>query len=125
MTQDTGLTKISLRGIMASCIIGVKPEERVLAQPVEIDVMLWADAAHAGKTDNLADTVDYGALCRLIVKEAEQSSFQLVEALAEHTAGLCLGDPRVIEARVRVKKLQALKSGRYAAVEIVRRQRNA
>ena len=122
MTQDTGLTKIHLRGIMTSCIIGVKPEERMRTQPIEIDVWLWAGAASAGRTDDLADTVDYGALSRLIVKEAEQSSFHLLEALAEHIVRLCLHDPRVKQARVRVKKPQALKSGRYAAVEITRMQ---
>lgn len=113
-------TKIFIPDISVSCIIGVKPEERVESQPVRISVALWADVTRAGMSDDIGDTVDYGALCRAITAETEYSSYHLLEALAEHISQVCLRDPRVKKARVMVKKPRALKSAQYAAVEIMR-----
>ena len=53
----------SCAGSGLTAICGVLPEERDRAQPLEIDLDLWADLSAAGRSDDLADTVDYGAVC--------------------------------------------------------------
>jgi len=50
----------------------------------------------------------------------EASSFHLVEALAERIAALCLEEPRVQRARVRVEKPGALRFARNVGVEVTR-----
>ena len=54
---------IELRGLRLSAIVGVLPHEREQAQPLELDLDIVVDLATAGASDDLADTVDYGALC--------------------------------------------------------------
>ena len=43
---------------------GVLPEERERAQPFSLDIVAWVDMEAAQQSDDLADTVDYGALAQ-------------------------------------------------------------
>src|SRR5690606_20537256 len=54
---------IELRGLRLAGIVGVLPHEQAQAQPLELDLDISLDLAPAGASDDLADTVDYGALC--------------------------------------------------------------
>ena len=54
--------RIELRGLVLSAICGALPEERERAQPLEIDLDVVADLSVAGASDELADTLDYGAI---------------------------------------------------------------
>ena len=40
-------------------------EERPLPQPIEVDLEVETDLARAGRTDDVADTIDYGPLVEL------------------------------------------------------------
>lgn len=82
------------------------PEERTRRQPFELDLEVVADLGAAGRSDALGDTVDYGALVDGVVAAVEQSSFQLLEALAAHVAEVVLADERVAEVTVEVHKLR-------------------
>ncbi len=65
---------------------GVLERERTEAQPFAVDVELALDLRPAGVADDLAATIDYGAVfetCRSVV---ESTSFLLIEALAEAIA---------------------------------------
>ena len=90
---------------MALC--GALPEERVRPQPFELDVDIGADLALAGRSDDLDDTVDYGAVCAAACAAAEGEQFTLMEALAQRVAKMCLGaDHRVQWVTVEVRKLR-------------------
>ena len=66
------------------------------AQPFEIDLDLAVDLAPAGGSDDLADTVDYGAVADVAAAVvAGPAPFDLLEALAGAVAEAVLGlDPR-------------------------------
>ena len=55
-----------------------------------------------------------------VIALVEQSSFFLIERLAEGVAQLCLEEPRVMRAQVTVEKPGALRFARTVGVEIVR-----
>ncbi len=114
------LDQIHIRELKFRCIIGVNEDERHEKQDVAVNVTLWADLLRACRTDCIADTVDYKALKKQILATAEQSRFNLIEALAERIADLCLQDRRVRQARVSVEKPAALRFARTVAVEITR-----
>ena len=116
MADRIQITDLSLR-----CIIGVNAEERRERQDVIVQVSLSVDLARAGRSDRLEDSVDYRALKKRIVSLVEASHYHLIEALAVAIAGVCLEDPMVIEATVRVDKPGALRFARSVAVEITRR----
>ena len=114
------LDRIFIQDLRVACVIGTLPEERSGKQEIGIDVCLHIDLEEPGRSDRLADTVDYSCLAGEIAAMAEGSSFQLLERLAEEIAALALAHPKVEKVEVKVRKPGALPRGRAAAVEIFR-----
>ena len=75
--------RIELRGLRAVGPCGVLPEEQLRPQPLEVDLDIEVDLAAAGASDDLDDTVDYGALCDLVVGELTNRHVALLEHLAQ------------------------------------------
>jgi FolB domain-containing protein len=117
---DTPLDRIHIADLLVRCIVGTNPDERAKPQDVVINVTLHADLRAACRSDRIEDTVDYRSLKQRIVEMVEASHFFLVEALAEAVSDICLSDPRVRKARVRVEKPTALRFARTVGVEIER-----
>ena len=98
---------IELRGLRALGRCGVLPEEVERAQPLEVDLDLAVDLAAAGTSDDLADTVDYGAVCAAVERTVATGHVALLERLAAALAEAVLGVDRRIEAvEVAVRKLR-------------------
>jgi dihydroneopterin aldolase len=99
--------RIELRGLRMAGVVGVLPHEQAQAQPLELDLDLALDLAPAGASDDLADTVDYGAVCTAVELVVARSSYALLEALAEHVAAEVLAtDDRLAGVTVAVRKLR-------------------
>lgn len=98
--------RIELRGLVASGICGALPEEKVRRQPLEVDVDLVADLSTAGRTDDLDDTLDYGALASAIEQVITDEHFVLLERLAQRLADVVLEDPRAVSVTIAVRKLR-------------------
>ncbi|MBS1192323.1 MAG: folB [Nitrospirae bacterium] len=114
------MDRILISDLLVRCIIGVRDEERRDKQDVLINLSLSVDLRKAGTSDRLEDSVDYRALNKQILRMAESSQFHLVESLAQAVADICLGNPSIKEALVRVEKPGALRFARSVGVEIVR-----
>lgn len=98
---------IELRGLHVAGIVGVLAHERTQPQPLDIDLDITFDLATAGRSDDLADTVDYGALCAAAAQVVASTAFELLEALAERIAVTLLdADPRIGAVTVWVRKLR-------------------
>ena len=100
------MDRIELRGLRAVGTHGALPEEQLRAQPFEVDLDLQVDLRPAGQSDDLADTVDYGALAEAVERVITKERFQLLERLAERIADEVRRDQRVEEATVTVRKLR-------------------
>ena len=98
--------RIELRGLRAVGVHGVLPEERERAQPFEVDLDVEADLRAAGASDELADTVDYGALAEGVTGIVAHERYALLERLAERIAEAVLADPKAIAVTVTVRKLR-------------------
>jgi dihydroneopterin aldolase len=106
MSERAG-DRIELRDLRVLGVHGVLPEERQRAQPFSLDISAWVDTAAAQHSDDLADTVDYGALAQLAAEVVAQRSFQLLEALAGRLAdALLVADTRISAVEVTVRKLR-------------------
>jgi 7,8-dihydroneopterin aldolase/epimerase/oxygenase len=119
--------RLSLLGMRFEARHGVHPEEKVTAQPFEVDLVLRADLAEPAATDTLEATVDYGALYHLVREIVEGPSFDLIEALADAIARVVLAatDPALVdEVEVRVRKPKAPIDGAFDTVEaaLIRRR---
>lgn len=98
---------IELRGLRVAGIVGVLAHEREQPQPLEIDLDIRLDLAVAGSSDDLSDTVDYGALCAAAEEVVSGTRHGLLEALAAHLAeALLAADLRIDAVTVAVRKLR-------------------
>ena len=109
--MDTGAgadsDRIELRGLRLSGIVGVLAEERTRAQPLEFDLDLYVDMRAAARSDDLTDTIDYGAVCGLVESRVADLRPLLLERLAAEVADAVLGlDGRISAARVAVRKMR-------------------
>ena len=84
--------------------LGVPAWERMVAQTIILDVEIGYDLAPAGKSDAIADTIDYGAVVARIQATLKEHSFQLVEALAEHVCQLILKEFGALRVKIKVAK---------------------
>jgi dihydroneopterin aldolase len=102
---------------------GVSPAEQDLGQRFVVDLEAQRDLRAAGLSDDLADTVSYSHLYRVVKQVVEGSSRKLLESLAEAIAQSVLDEFDVESVRVMVKKPEAPIKGSilsYAGVEVFR-----
>ena len=99
------MDRILIAGLRADGRAGVLAEEQTRPQPFGVDLELLVDLAPAGATDDLADTVDYGAVCDAVRAVIVDEHHQLLERLAERIAEVCRADARVHGVVVEVRKL--------------------
>lgn len=84
------------------------PEEQHRAQPFAVDVDVRADLRAAGRSDDLAHTIDYGSVADAVVAEVAGPACALLEHLAERIAARILAGAgeRATSVTVTVHKLR-------------------
>ncbi|MBK9714475.1 MAG: dihydroneopterin aldolase [Kouleothrix sp.] len=122
MTTD----RIRLQGMQFFGYHGTLPEERTLGQRFVVDVELHCDLRDAGRSDDLAQTVDYSEVYRQVRSIVEGEPARLTETVAERIATAVLAaHPRVEAVAVTVAKPQVRLGDTVlagSAVEILRRR---
>ena len=99
--------RIRLSGVRGRGFHGVFDHERREGQEFVVDGELAVDLAPAGASDDLADTVNYGAIGAAVLARIEGQPYDLIERLAELVAQDALGHASVDEVTVTVHKPQA------------------
>ena len=102
--------------------LGVPAWERMVAQTIILEIEIGYDLAKAGKSDAIADTIDYGAVVARIHATLKEHGFQLVEALAEHVCQLILKEFNAESVKVKVAK-PAILPGLKALGVVIERSR--
>ena len=75
---------IKITGLSFFAYHGVYAFETKNGQEFVVNARLWLDAADAAREDNLDKSVNYGAVCDLIVSYLQQHTFKLLEAAVYH-----------------------------------------
>ena len=114
------MDKIFLQELKIDTVIGIWDWERKIRQTVIIDLEMAADIARAAATDDVADTLNYKSVAKRIQEFVGESSFQLVETLAERIAGIIRDEFGVAWVRVTVHKPGAIRGSRDVGVMIER-----
>ena len=124
MNQQLDGDCIQLRGLRVVCIVGVLPEERERPQPIELDIDIYTDLSTAGRSDDLTDTVDYGAVAQAAAKTCLSSQAQLLEHLAQLIADDLLESTQVSVVDITIKKLRPPipLDINFSAAQVVRRR---
>ena len=100
--------------------IGVHPHEHENGQRVRINLDLAVREGEGPLGDSLDNVVCYEEIADGVRAIVAAGHVNLVETLAEKIAAMCLEDPRVRSARVRIEKLDIFSDAASVGVEIER-----
>jgi dihydroneopterin aldolase len=118
--------RIQLRGLRVRGHHGVFSHERRDGQDFVLDLALEVDLTAAAASDDLVDTIDYGALAEGAATIVGGPPRQLIEAVAGAVADKVLEDERVAAVEVTLHKPQAPITVPFDDVAVVlRRERGS
>jgi dihydroneopterin aldolase len=111
--------QITLKGIWGFGYHGVFEEEAKNGQDFFVDLEIYCDLSKASTSDDLADTIDYGALTDLVVEEITGERVALIERLAGRIADrIKLKHPEIELIAVTVHKPKAPVSSEVADISV-------
>lgn len=99
--------RIALTGIEVYAKHGVLVHEQQRAQVFRVDVTAYTDLSFAGKSDDLADALDYSTLAMEIREVVGAESHHLIETVAASVAEVVLGHDQVTKTVVTIHKPNA------------------
>jgi len=116
------MDKVFIEALEIETVIGIYDWERKVRQPLLFDVEMGFDNRVPAASDAIADTLNYKAVSKRLIAFVSESSFQLVETLAERCAALILEEFGVSHVRIKLSKPGAVRGARAVGV-IVERSR--
>lgn len=109
---------IKIKNIRVYAYHGCLIEEGKIGSDYRVDISVKADLSTSAKTDNLADTVDYVHLNKIVKQEMAIRSHLLEEVAKRILDRILLEIPLVKKADVAVSKLNPPIGGNVAMVTI-------
>ena len=114
------MDKIFIHALKTETIVGIFDWERQVKQTVVMDIEFSADIRKAALSDSIEDTLNYKRVAKRVLAFVDESSFHLVETLAEHVAMLILDEFGVGWVRIVLSKPGAIRSSRDVGVMLER-----
>lgn len=114
---------IFIRELEIETIIGIYDWERETKQTISIDLEMGADIAKSANSDQIEDTLNYKDVGKRLISFVEESSFELVEKLAEEIAAIVREEFKVPWLRLTLNKPGALRGSKSVGVIIERGNR--
>ena len=114
---------IYLHGLKIDATIGIWEWEKAIRQTIVIDLDMGADIRKAASSDDVKDTLNYKAVAKRLQQFVGDSSYELVETLAEKIAEIILNEFDVPWVRVKLNKPGAIRGSRDVGVLIERGER--
>ncbi len=116
------MDKVIIKDLLVRGIIGINDWEREQPQDILINIVVMTDTHRAAQTDSIADCVNYRTIAKQVLEHAQTAARLTVEALANDISTICLQQPGVESAVVRVEKPGAVRFAGSVGVEIERRR---
>src|SRR5512143_793025 len=114
------MDKVIIKDLLVRGIIGINDWERKQPQDILINIAVVTDTRRAAQSDDIEDCVNYRTLAKEVQRHAETAARLTVEALANDIADICLRQPGVQKATIRVEKPGAVRFAASVGVEIER-----
>ena len=97
--------KVELEGLEFHAFHGLYPHERVSGNWFEVDIAVETDFSVAATTDELAGTVNYEVLFRIVKDEMDKPS-KLLETVAEKIVNDVLSElPAALTVNLKISKV--------------------
>ena len=119
MISTAGGDQIHVRELELMAHIGVPDEERAVPQRLTVTLRMWPTASFVGMADDLANTVNYAAVCREVKELVAARADKLIETLAEVIAARLLEAFPLRAVEVELRKF-ILPDVKHVAVVLVR-----
>lgn len=114
------LSCIFIEGLRVDAIIGIYPEERLVKQPLVVDLELYVDFSAAANSTLLEDTVDYDSVVARVIKLIIEGEYKLIESLAVAIADTLLTEFNVKKVSCRLSKPNAVPSADSVGVKLIK-----
>ena len=114
------MDKIFIHALKTETIVGIFAWERQVKQTVVMDIEFSADIAKAALSDSIDDTLNYKGVAKRVLAFVDESSFHLVETLAERIAMLILEEFGVGWVGITLSKPGAIRGSRDVGVMLER-----
>ena len=111
-----GLDKVFIEALEIECVIGIYDWERKIKQPLSFDIEMDFDNRKPAASDDIADTLDYKAVSKRLIDFVGNSSFGLVETLAERCCAIIIDEFAVSHVRLKLSKLGAVRGAKSVGV---------
>ena len=111
---------VYIRDLEINTTIGIYDWEREIKQVVSLDLEMAANMRPAAREDNIQLALDYKKVAKRVIEFVENSSYQLVESLAEEVAHLVMQEFNIPWLRLRLGKPGAVTGSREVGVVIER-----
>jgi 7,8-dihydroneopterin aldolase/epimerase/oxygenase len=111
---------VFVRDLVLDAEIGAYRAEKGRTQKIRVNIDLTVAEGPEPAGDRLEMVVDYAEVAAGVRAMVAEGHTRLVETLAERVAAFALRDRRVLAARVRIEKLEAMPDAASVGVEIER-----
>ena len=112
--------KVFIEGLEIDTLIGIYDWERRIRQTLIFDIEMSFDNRLPAASDDIALTLNYKDVSKRLTEYVSESSFGLVETLAERCASLILEEFGVAHVRLKLSKPGAVRGARVVGVIIER-----
>lgn len=99
--------RVEVKGIEVYARHGVLDHEQETAQVFKVDVTAYTDLAAAGRSDDLAETLDYSTLALEVREVVGSESHKLIETVAARVADAVMSHQMVTRSIVTIHKPDA------------------
>lgn len=106
--------KLFLTDLKVQASIGILAHELVNPQTISIDIELNLKSPLSSSSDCIDSVLDYRKVREIAIAECTKNHINLLENLAEKLSRRLLTLPNVIEARIRITKLEAFNDCKVA-----------
>ena len=114
------MDKVFIEALEIDCVIGIYDWERKIRQTVALDLEMAFDNTVPAASDRIDDTLDYKRVSKRLIAFVGESSYGLVETLAENCARIILEEFGVRHVRLKLSKPGAVRGARAVGVIVER-----
>ncbi|MGI9372616.1 MAG: dihydroneopterin aldolase [Hyphomicrobiales bacterium] len=111
---------VFIRDLKLQSVLGIYEHEKLYPQTIVLNIDLAAEDDGEAVNDDHRNVVCYASVVERIKAIINAGHVHLVETLAEMIADACLQDKRVVSARVRIEKPDAIDEAAGVGIEIER-----
>lgn len=119
--QFSGWQRIHIEGLIVTCLIGIREQELLQPQRIQIDIELVRREPYKPTNDNYGQVICYQAVVEKVRAMAFEGNIKLVETLAERIADSCYADyPDLTSLNVKIGKPDIFADVSMVCVELER-----